>query len=160
MNDDRARRHAERFSAAGLVVRALAVDPDGRMGGGGLHDGADECGADAGDAIGGGRPRVRERNGGEFAFEVVGGGEIREVDDGGVALLAVHEGGDLFRRTAEADDKDARGEGVERSGMADLGAPDAAADESADIRGGPAERFVDDEDAVEIRAKVLHSVPG
>ena len=87
----------------------------------------------------------------DFVFEVVAGGRSPEHDIGNILLLLGLEGVDHLGCASDADEQDARSQGVEGPGVPDLDAsvpefPERELDLAHDIGGGPPQGFVQDGD--------------
>ena len=87
-----------------------------------------------------------------LALPVVGGGEGREINDGSVLFVGVHEGGNVLRRRPpQGEHEHAGGEGIERAGMARLDAARPSPDDRHGLHGGKALGLVEDQKSSEDR---------
>ena len=112
---DRARLELHHLAVAGEVIGALAVDLDGREARRHLRDGAGEARQQRADRLGR-RPQLARRR--DAPFGVVGVALLAPAHREAVALAAVHDERDGLGRLAERDRQEARGERIERAGMA------------------------------------------
>ncbi len=153
---DRAGFEFHFVSAAGEVVGAAAFDFHGAVGRRGLEDLADEI--LKGRVELGGRGRFCSKDGRFLRFGVVGRGGGAELDRREVLLGLVHEAFAELGGFADEQEEDAGGEGVEGSGVADLGSPGKAAFDGRDgARGTDAGGFVEVDHALERGGRVGHT---